>query len=76
MKKCEVNTIGVSEVNWIDEGEISYEGYTMFYSCVQKGKKCVAVSMEEKIVKRVLWEMCVNGITIYTFDVFLFEVPD
>ena len=43
MDKCELNVIGLSEVQWPGKGEIVLVNYTMFYSGGVKADKGLAV---------------------------------
>ena len=43
MDKCELNAVGLSEVQWPGKGEIVSGNYTMFYSGGVKDEKGVAV---------------------------------
>ena len=52
MDKCELNAVGLSEVQWPGKGEIVSGNYTMFYSGGVKAEKGVAVVLRNDVVKR------------------------
>ena len=58
MDKCKVNIIGLSEVRWLDKGEIVSGKYTMFYSGGTTCERGVAIIMENKIVQSVNKVVC------------------
>ena len=49
--KCEVNVVGLSELQWPGKGEMVLGNYTVFYSDGVKAEKGVALMLRNDIVK-------------------------